>query len=337
MHQFRWSQKRALILGIVGGTTIWLGSVTAEAQQADDVGTSGTPAAAVRRLLRDFVRAVEQNDIAAAQECFASEEDWKTILPAENAATAAKELAEQVRTTFPPFVRVLKAFGDHDIVDTNPGTRRRTRRGDGEVIGDADVAVDSYISLARDSNYFIELRFRLGAILRTQSNRWVVIHPVTKLERSTQEDGPYKLLRAFAAAVDKNDVDAAVKLFANEEDMHLFLTGVAARKSALELRSHVRLLFHEFVDALKDFGEHELKEVVPGAIRRLRRGEWGATQEVIVAENGHITFTSKDNDGIRLRFNIGGILAVDKDRWVITNMVTRRDRFSKIEVEEQGE
>ena len=95
--------------------------------------------------------------------------------------------------------------------------------------GDADVAVDAFASFAQDSNYFIELRFSFGAILRAAPDRWVVIHSVSKSQPSRLQGGPYKLLRDFAQAVENNDLEAALELYADEKDLGMFLSGTSMR------------------------------------------------------------------------------------------------------------
>lgn len=154
-----------------------------------------------------------------------------------------------------------------------------------------------------------------------------------RIEQKTRQDRARmavqtveKLLRDFADAVKKNDVDAALELFATQEDLLTILDEDQARKAANEMRSRIELNFNEFVEALKDFGKNDVHEVNVGKIRQTQQGEEGAGKTAVVVENGFISFARNSNYFIELRFNIGGIMQVSRDRWVLTNLVTRADK-----------
>ncbi len=155
----------------------------------------------------------------------------------------------------------------------------------------------------------------------------------------TSADQVRKLLRDFVAAVEKNDVEAALKLFATEADLKVMYPAEAAQRSANELRSHIKLTFHEFPEALKEFGKHDLVEVNPGTPRVMTKGEMGLLQDAVAYERGYVSFARDCNYFIELRFNIGGILRVKTDkeeRFVFTNMETRVARFQYIQPEKGG-
>jgi hypothetical protein len=105
----------------------------------------------------------------------------------------------------------------------------------------------------------------------------------------------------------------------------VILSDENARKSAREIRSRVKLYFHEYVEALKDFGKHDLFKVYVGKIRQLEKDEQEAERSAPIVENGYISFARDTNALIELRFNVGGVMRVNPDRWVLVNMKTRAD------------
>lgn len=135
-----------------------------------------------------------------------------------------------------------------------------------------------------------------------------------------------KLLTDFADAVEKNDVDAALELFATKEDLLTILDDKdQARKAANKIRSRIEMGFPEFVSALKDFGKYSVHKVFVGNIRRTEQGEEGMSKSAVVVEGGFISFARDANYLIELRFNVGGVMQVSRERWVLTNLVTRAE------------
>lgn len=148
----------------------------------------------------------------------------------------------------------------------------------------------------------------------------------------TQRELVQNLLKSFAQAVIDNDVEAALRLLPTEEDLKTLLGDANATRSVNELRSHLKLNFHEFVDAYKAFGKCDLVAIEPGPIRRMPKGEAGALTDTFVAENGYISFARDGNYFVELRFNVAGLLRINKDRWVMSAMQTRADKFGQIDV-----
>ncbi len=143
----------------------------------------------------------------------------------------------------------------------------------------------------------------------------------------TQQEIVQAVLQKFAEAVAANDVEKAMALLPTEEELTKLIGPEAGPKSANELRSHLKMNFHEFTDALKAFGKCDLVEVNPGKVRRVLKGESGMLTDTYTAENGYLSFARDGNYFIDLRMNVGAVIRISRERWVLTNMVTRLDRF----------
>lgn len=172
------------VLGLTCGVALWIGREAAQAQQATEaLKDAKAQRAAVEKMLRDFVQAAQNNDVEAALKLFPSEEDLKPLLPADQARRSAAELRSAIKLNFQEFVEAIKAFGKNDLVEIEPGTVRRIRKGEGGLLADTFTAERGYISFARDGNYFIELRFNVGGILRVRPDRWVITNLITREEQ----------------------------------------------------------------------------------------------------------------------------------------------------------
>jgi hypothetical protein len=162
---------------------------------------------------------------------------------------------------------------------------------------------------------------------------WAQEAPSPDTKTATQREIVQRVMQSFAEAVVKNDVDAALALFPTQEDLTTLLGPENAARSASELRSHLKMNFHEFVDALKAFGKADLVLVEPGKIRRVPKGESGTITDSFIAEGGYMSFARDGNYFIELRFNLNALLRVTQGRWVISSMQTRADRFPHIQAD----
>jgi len=313
---------------------LWLGQAGAWAQEQP--ANPRSQRAVVQSVLRRFVGAVEQNKVDEALACCATAEDLQKVLEPELAKKRSEEVRARIKAEFPDLVARLKAFGKHDLVELSPGQLGRLRKGQMGAIAEAMITSGAYIAMAYDSNYYIELRIDVGGLLHVSDERWVLCD--AQVKRQPMAESPLrKVLADFAAAVEQDDLAAGEACLVSEEDMATFLPPKVAARSARELHSHLKLSFHEFAEAVKAFGSHEEVVIAPGTPRKLRRGEWGAVNEVLTVESGYIAFAPDADALVELRLNIGGVVQISPERWGVTNFVTRADRFATISTEAVGE
>lgn len=142
------------------------------------------------------------------------------------------------------------------------------------------------------------------------------------------KDTVEKLLKDFAAAVDAGDLAAAQRLFATEEDVSGIFPPGAIKESVANIQSRLKLVFPDYVAALKEFGKHDLYRVDAGSSILLPKDSRGNLVELRLYEAGSIEFLKDTNALIVLRFHVGGIMQGAKGRWVFTNLTTRKEFFA---------
>jgi hypothetical protein len=312
----------------------------------------------VHGVLKAYAKSLQKGDVNGALKLIATEEDLKTYLPPDVAKKTAADLQNQVKAELPNLVATLKSFGKADLVEVATGVPRVVNKGAGGAIADAMLLDNPYVTFAGDANYLIELRFNIATILKVKADRWVITGLGLSAEqvaaRRKVVNGPqagpaekaiHALFAEFARGAQQNDIEAVVKLFATFDDIGTIYPPNAARKSATELRSHIKLKFNEYTNALKAFGKFELTETDAGQASMHRPGDMGVKAEYSSFESGAIMFVRNASYLVEMRFVVGGVIGVDTkrkaptdpynpDRWVITNMETRVGKFQYIEPED---
>lgn len=163
-------------LGAMACVALWVGARSAAAQNTP-------PAkAAVEQLLKDFAAAIAANDLAAAQKLFATEDDFKGLFTPEAAKQSAANIQSRLKLAFPEFVAALKEFGKHDLYEANPGNSLVIPPGQRGNTGQLRIYESGYLSFAKDTNFLVELRLRVGGIVYGANNRWVFTNMTNRQE-----------------------------------------------------------------------------------------------------------------------------------------------------------
>lgn len=136
----------------------------------------------VEQLLKDFATAVQKGDQAAAMKCFATDEDLKGLFADEVVGPSSANMQSRAKLAIPEFIASLKEFGKCDLFELSPGLPTIIPKEQRKNLVELQVFENASVSFAKDANYLIEFRLRIGGIIKSAKNRWVITNMTTRQE-----------------------------------------------------------------------------------------------------------------------------------------------------------
>ena len=136
----------------------------------------------IRSVLEALASAVQKDDEAAALALLPTSAELAEIMPPDAATRSYSELTSAFRAHFAELRAAYAAFGSCTILELDPGTPRKLASGQGGLIRDVLVSERASLAFAREATACIELRFRVGGLLRLPSGKWVLMNLSLKQE-----------------------------------------------------------------------------------------------------------------------------------------------------------
>lgn len=171
--------RNGLLIVVVATVLAGMGGWMARTAQAQ---ATRIDPGSVEALLREFATAIQNNDLNTALKCFATEEDVKGLFADEVIGQMATNIQSRAKLAFPEFVAAVKEFGKCDMFEAGPGQPMIIPKEQRRNIVEIQVFENGYVSFAKDANYLIELRIRVGGIIKGSKNRWVFTNLTTRQE-----------------------------------------------------------------------------------------------------------------------------------------------------------
>lgn len=135
-----------------------------------------------RQALLRFAAAIRSNDLKLASESLPTPDDLKGLFEPTECQIVANRIRSRATAFFEQYAAALKIFGEHDMLEVNPGRPKVIPKGAQKNLVDIRAMEDGVISYVKNCDALIELKIRVGGMMETANGKWVVSNLTSRQE-----------------------------------------------------------------------------------------------------------------------------------------------------------